>query len=881
MMDVKYKLIAMFSTGVVLMFFGLIAANATVETGWPAGTPNSCKNSTDGFMDFELGIEEAEIESTIPGLKFTTTQGINWRYADIRTGKYNVPTYATNGNFIAWLGVYGDKGVITFTGGTSSYVSVLVSTYSGVTLDAYDADGNFLATSGWATNNLYTGTFTRLTVEAEGLAYVEIHDTGNYWIMDDLCTDAPPTCQPVPGRTIGDSDERIDLVFVPDEDYNGNIETFLGHVNNQIDDRLGDVVPIDTNLDKFNFYYTNLEGNVSSANCGEESSLPDDFLERCPNADAVVVLHTDTFGDCNRWSGSVGIFSAEGLIGRSFIHEGGHGIFSLKDEYDSVRNGNGTCTYTSYSGGGSPSNIWATEEDCRGNAAVPDECYMFTPCQDDWWKLGDPSLVDDNARYNDNDYRYIMFDGTYFNNGFGVASERRINWVFDQLPATSGQSSVPSQERTIILKLNLSESGLVLLDSGFITDSPPNFLPDEHSLIAEVISGSGYLLGEYGFADPRLVEAEFDYTGPGFLSSVDFTLLLPYFSNGEIVEIWNTQENVLLLSADISAYVSPVYDTDGDGIPDDVDNCPNMVNQDQTDSDNDGIGDVCDVCPNDSDNDKDKDGVCGNVDNCPTIFNEEQTNSDTDSYGDTCDNCPNIANEDQTDTDGNGVGDACDPDISTTSSSSTTTSTSPEPGPGPGPSPTTSSTSTSSIVSSTSSTTTTIKPPTTSTTTIPIGPPCAISVDPETAEVVSGQTVSFAVTAEGDCGTPNYEWSVESTIGSKVENGTYTAGLNLDMAHAATDVVKVVDHGNGDISAEATIAVSLCPAVQLYGEGSREVEALRGFRDNVLNTTPEGQELIKLYYDLSPAIGEMMAEDAALRAEVKGMIDKVLPLLIK
>jgi len=66
-----------------------------------------------------------------------------------------------------------------------------------------------------------------------------------------------------------------------------------------------------------------------------------------------------------------------------------------------------------------------------------------------------------------------------------------------------------------------------------------------------------------------------------------------------------------------------LIDADGDGIPDDEDNCPDVANPDQGDSDNDGIGDVCDVCPNDSDNDKDKDGVCGNVDNCPESNLEE------------------------------------------------------------------------------------------------------------------------------------------------------------------------------------------------------------------------------------------------------------------
>jgi hypothetical protein len=34
-------------------------------------------------------------------------------------------------------------------------------------------------------------------------------------------------------------------------------------------------------------------------------------------------------------------------------------------------------------------------------------------------------------------------------------------------------------------------------------------------------------------------------------------------------------------------------DTDGDGIPDSHDNCPNTFNPDQADADGDGIGDVC------------------------------------------------------------------------------------------------------------------------------------------------------------------------------------------------------------------------------------------------------------------------------------------------
>ncbi|MBN8641156.1 MAG: thrombospondin type 3 repeat-containing protein [Flavobacteriales bacterium] len=82
-------------------------------------------------------------------------------------------------------------------------------------------------------------------------------------------------------------------------------------------------------------------------------------------------------------------------------------------------------------------------------------------------------------------------------------------------------------------------------------------------------------------------------------------------------------------------------DTDGDGIPNVNDNCPNVPNPGQENSpDGDGIADACD--------------------NCPTINNLNQLNSDNDSRGNACDNCPYTNSENQNDTDNDGLGDVCD-----------------------------------------------------------------------------------------------------------------------------------------------------------------------------------------------------------------------------
>jgi len=117
-------------------------------------------------------------------------------------------------------------------------------------------------------------------------------------------------------------------------------------------------------------------------------------------------------------------------------------------------------------------------------------------------------------------------------------------------------------------------------------------------------------------------------------------------------------------------------DSDGDGVPDDVDACPfgenGWISNATTDHDGDGCRDATE------DADDDNDGVPDGFDACPlgdtgwtsntTTDNDldgcldatEDFDDDNDGIPDDVDNCPLIDNPDQTDTNGNGIGDACE-----------------------------------------------------------------------------------------------------------------------------------------------------------------------------------------------------------------------------
>ncbi len=104
--------------------------------------------------------------------------------------------------------------------------------------------------------------------------------------------------------------------------------------------------------------------------------------------------------------------------------------------------------------------------------------------------------------------------------------------------------------------------------------------------------------------------------------------------------------------------------------------------------------------------------------------------------------------------------------------------------------------------------------------------------------------------------------------------GSVIVGFNADLMIRAT-----VEYTPVITTTTTTTRPGPCATEFIYGEDAEETNLLRQYRDEVLMQTPEGRQLIKLYYLWSPTIVRTMEDDEEFQEEVTEIIDTYLPMI--
>ena len=212
----------------------------------------------------------------------------------------------------------------------------------------------------------------------------------------------------------------------------------------------------------------------------------------------------------------------------------------------------------------------------------------------------------------------------------------------------------------------LGADTLVDGDGAFFLDINNNYIDTSKVGGSLAVEGSGNIFEGVNLGFVNAEEGDYRLTSSSGL--IDAGTTDPELAYITDYDYTGTTARVIGASIDIGPYEydgEAPPDSDGDGINDNIDNCPSIANEDQADFDSDGEGDACDSDDdNDGTNDEDDAFPFDDTESLDTdgdgIGNNEDEDDDGDGTLDDSDPQPTIANVFAIDSDGDGVADSID-----------------------------------------------------------------------------------------------------------------------------------------------------------------------------------------------------------------------------
>lgn len=177
---------------------GFVFVNVPIATGAITMT----------FEEF-VGFDGAPLSTFYNGVTFQAGgTGQSWIASDATTGAYNASSWpsgqAWNGGeywihdyAAAWTGAVGNDGRISFDNEDATFVQLAYSAGYALFLEAYDSVGSMIDVDSGPGNLRYfngnpsgPGTLRVDAPAGQYISYVLVHDSGDFWIVDNVETDA-------------------------------------------------------------------------------------------------------------------------------------------------------------------------------------------------------------------------------------------------------------------------------------------------------------------------------------------------------------------------------------------------------------------------------------------------------------------------------------------------------------------------------------------------------------------------------------------------------------------------------------------------------------------------------------------------------------------
>jgi len=177
-----------------------------------------------------------------------------------------------------------------------------------------------------------------------------------------ICGGTCPACIPI--LYSGNPSAKIDIVFVPDKDYYGDMNAFLNDVDNIINWGYLKTGEFNDSRCKFNFYYYPQAGEYKEV-CAAWDLPPQEKVD-CAFADATAIVFKSGKRAC-----ASGVFSLPANDPKTAVHETGHSIFGMADEY---------CCDGGYWQPDAPyPNVFDSKAGCQAGSASPSTCLNYCP----------------------------------------------------------------------------------------------------------------------------------------------------------------------------------------------------------------------------------------------------------------------------------------------------------------------------------------------------------------------------------------------------------------------------------------------------------------------------------------------------------------------